>query len=520
MNALLTHPLIVALAATLLHSLWIFCVLTALGWWMAGVVKKARQRYLVYLVTLLSFPLTFSLLLISEYRAEAEAWYSAGLMGRNLGLGATWELTSGLTKLGITTRPDWLSYLAAVYLMGLVVSLIVCTYRYTTTLAIRQSGWLAPPELRDMFERLKQEIIPGSRVKWRISRRVTQALAVGILRPFILFPVGLINALSPEEVEVILRHELTHLGRYDPFWNAVQELVVSLFFYHPLVYLLARQLNREREYACDDSVSTDTGKSRYAQALVRAAKFSLNPNPPFTMAANNNSHFAQRIQRLFSTDGSSSIRSGRSFLLAPLAIVPFFLLFSLAPGDAERRAWLDIETGTPLQEYIITGTVTDCDTGEPLIGTSIVVKGTNNGTITDFDGNYSIRVNAQKQELIFSYVGYKTMTVDADATKKQTLDLGLCKDENGTVSNSVFKVRTSYGDSVRISGNGGEPSKAFGENILLIIDGKRQMAGTVDDISPDRIEKIEVIKGEDKIKALGYGVDFEGAIIITMKKKE
>ena len=51
----------------------------------------------------------------------------------------------------------------------------------------------------------------------------------------------------------------------------------------------------------------------------------------------------------------------------------------------------------------ITGTVTDAETGEPLIGANILVVGSSTGTITDFDGAYSLNVSENAKELEFSY---------------------------------------------------------------------------------------------------------------------
>ena len=57
---------------------------------------------------------------------------------------------------------------------------------------------------------------------------------------------------------------------------------------------------------------------------------------------------------------------------------------------------------------MVKGKVTDSANGDPLPGVSILEKGTtNNGTITDFDGNYSIQVSG-KGTLVFSFIGMKT----------------------------------------------------------------------------------------------------------------
>lgn len=67
--------------------------------------------------------------------------------------------------------------------------------------------------------------------------------------------------------------------------------------------------------------------------------------------------------------------------------------------------------GVAAQARIISGTVTD-QTGETIISASVVVKGTTIGTVTDFDGNYSLEVPDDAKVLVFSYIGLKTQEID------------------------------------------------------------------------------------------------------------
>ena len=74
------------------------------------------------------------------------------------------------------------------------------------------------------------------------------------------------------------------------------------------------------------------------------------------------------------------------------------------------------EISSPMPEQqkknrIITGNVTDGSTGEPLIGVSIMLKGSSEGTTTDLDGNFSLSVPV-KAQLEFSYIGYKKQVLD------------------------------------------------------------------------------------------------------------
>ncbi|MEL6659944.1 MAG: carboxypeptidase-like regulatory domain-containing protein, partial [Bacteroidota bacterium] len=60
-----------------------------------------------------------------------------------------------------------------------------------------------------------------------------------------------------------------------------------------------------------------------------------------------------------------------------------------------------------MAQYMVKGSVKDA-LGEPLIGVSILVKGTTTGTVSDFDGNYELNVPDGEQIAIFSYTGFKT----------------------------------------------------------------------------------------------------------------
>ncbi|MFT6334943.1 MAG: iron complex outermembrane receptor protein [Saprospiraceae bacterium] len=78
----------------------------------------------------------------------------------------------------------------------------------------------------------------------------------------------------------------------------------------------------------------------------------------------------------------------------------------------------------------VTGVVTD-DSGEPLIGASVMEKGTSTGTITDIDGSFSLNVTDMAGTLIFSYVGYTTqeVAIDGSSTANVTLSEGNALDE-------------------------------------------------------------------------------------------
>ena len=75
---------------------------------------------------------------------------------------------------------------------------------------------------------------------------------IGILRPAIVVPGGMLRRLSPPELAMVLGHELAHVRRGDLLWNLAAAGVRALFFFHPLVWLSQRRLNLAQEVAADE----------------------------------------------------------------------------------------------------------------------------------------------------------------------------------------------------------------------------------------------------------------------------
>ena len=94
-------------------------------------------------------------------------------------------------------------------------------------------------------------------------------------------------------------------------------------------------------------------------------------------------------------------------------LIAAFLLF-LTSGFSQRS---------------ISGTVTDSESGEAVIGASIMVKGSNTGTVSDIDGKYSLEVKEDAEALIFSYVGYQTFEVAIGA--RSVIDVTMATDAVG-----------------------------------------------------------------------------------------
>ena len=92
------------------------------------------------------------------------------------------------------------------------------------------------------------------------------------------------------------------------------------------------------------------------------------------------------------------------------AKIPTIALLAMLGVSPLPQLWI-APTAAYAQQSIVKGTIID-EFGEPVPGASVVVAGTTNGTITDFDGKFSLNVK-QGTELRISFVGYETQTVKA-----------------------------------------------------------------------------------------------------------
>lgn len=110
------------------------------------------------------------------------------------------------------------------------------------------------------------------------SELVKVPVTVGILKPVILLPMGLLFQLPPEQIETILWHELAHIWRRDYLVNLLQSLVETVFFFNPALLWLSSLIREERETCCDDIVLAHTArKSNYLEALLAFQSYSDQP---------------------------------------------------------------------------------------------------------------------------------------------------------------------------------------------------------------------------------------------------
>ncbi|MBI3285567.1 MAG: serine hydrolase [Burkholderiales bacterium] len=99
-------------------------------------------------------------------------------------------------------------------------------------------------------------------VQLKVDSRLHSPLTTGCWQPVIVMPLALLSGMPPDLIDALLAHELAHIKRWDYAVNLLQNLVLSLLFYHPAVWWIARRIDIEREQIADDIAAGVLAKPR------------------------------------------------------------------------------------------------------------------------------------------------------------------------------------------------------------------------------------------------------------------
>ncbi len=136
----------------------------------------------------------------------------------------------------------------------------------------------------------------------RRSEFVKSPLTYGVIRPVILFPSEI--SLNEEEFFCIMEHEWIHIRRKDVFVKYLLCLTICIYWFHPLVWMMAVFLNRDIEFASDEEVSRTCSqhcKTAYALALIRLAQESRQSVWPLNACFARHSEIEERIRFIMNT---------------------------------------------------------------------------------------------------------------------------------------------------------------------------------------------------------------------------
>ena len=251
--------------------------------------------------------------------------------------------------------------------------------------------------------------------------------------PFSFFRMVFLHpeSQSDKETDEILTHECTHVSQWHSIDVILSEMMCMACWFNPFVWLLKREVRHNLEYLADNTVI----QSGYDSKSYQYHLLGLAHHQSVTTLYNsfNVLHLKNRIMMMNKKRSPGIVRT-KYLIFIPL--VGILMLLSNIEAVARLTVRLANETTVSNAMVTATGILVD-ETGKPLIGASVVVKGGNEGTITDRKGAFSLEVPANAI-LRCSYQGRESQEVlAADMTNNTHLSLS---SKSREMNEQVFTV--------------------------------------------------------------------------------
>jgi bla regulator protein blaR1 len=314
-----------------MNHLWqssMFAVLTAL---IALSFRKNRAhvRYWLWLIASVKFLVPFALLINLGNRlweAFATKEIATKLAPPDISLKVQYIAQPFAGSPVLPSAP--LSH-SAEWISVAILSLWFCGF--LSIVLIRFRGWL---RIRSAMGASSPIEIHGQTAV-RSSSELLEPGVVGLFRPTLLLPEGILRHLSPPQLEAVVAHELCHIRRHDNLTAAIHMVVEALFWFHPFVWWIGARLVEERERACDEAVLCRGSEPRnYADAIVSVCKLYVE-SPLNCVSGISGADLKKRIVRIMASDVGLNMGPGKKLLLSAAGMLALALPVVVGWGQVQ-----------------------------------------------------------------------------------------------------------------------------------------------------------------------------------------
>lgn len=342
------------------------------------------------------------------------------------------------------------------------------------------------------------------------------------VHPFSFFS----NIVIPERmvrhphIGMILGHEKIHVKEKHTLDIMFTEIMFIFQWFNPFAWLIRDAVKTNLEYKTDHEILKRFDERIYQLTMVTLAD--KRDVAPF-LTAMNGSQLKNRIIMMKKKQESKK-PVVRQMSVVPLLAVLIFALsnreviysdYSPVQGSVSQTLMeMENQKGT-----VIKGRVAD-ENGKALPGAAVLIRGSAEGTISDYEGKYEIRVK-RGDELVFSMPGKESVTMATDKTELNVQLRQADQSDRGTGTESIRIVKGERlepkGENAVDEGKSTITIRSASGNAsapLYIIDGEK--AANIDGILPENIESIDVLKGNTATARYGEEAK-NGAVIIRSK---
>ncbi|MGE0079504.1 MAG: TonB-dependent receptor plug domain-containing protein [Bacteroidales bacterium] len=306
------------------------------------------------------------------------------------------------------------------------------------------------------------------------------------------------NSLSSDEFEQIVSHEKAHASQYHSIDLILVELLAAVMWFNPFIWMTKGSLQLVHEYLADEgALSTGIDRLRYQALLVnQVAEERL-----ICLSSSFNHSLIKKRMIMMTKSKLNSKSKLRILVLLPVAAVA--IIFTAGTNGA-LAAPANHNTKSITQNLAVT-TNSSADDSTKKVKARVI-------TLTGSSNTKSLTINATATSNDSTKIIYVVDGVQVENI--ETINSDSIKSVNVLKNDNVVIIRSNKTDLKKDSSK----SYSTSSNILYIIDGVEQASGNnaINNISPDAIESINVIKG-DKVKEY-TSKSCDGVIQVTTKK--
>ena len=426
-----------------------------------------------------------------------------------------------------------------IYLVaGILVSIIFpfFTWHYTVLLPLVPTGEVSEPQVQGIVTteesfnpqnlmllaylagilyllfRILWQTLPVFRIIKKSEKRLYSS--VKLIRTdaypasFSFFSFVFVNP-SIDEIETneIVNHELEHIRQQHWIDLLLFEILRTVQWFNPVVWLYGHLIRQNHEYLADErALQRSSNPAIYRAALLNQ----LFGGPVISLANSFNYSLNKKRFNMMKQTISSPLRKLKLLMVLPL-IAGVFYAFA-----APEYMYIQSSHNTEAQQTIPEGKTVKgkviAENSKPLKSASVIVSGKTIGTSSDASGNFKL-VLTDASPIVISFVGFESQKVNPDFEKEmvitmKTMHFGIdmgdekygekakdgaikitMKPDNKTSSDEIIYVQTS--SPLKFGSSDGSESKP-----LIVKDGIIAENQNADNIPPETIESINVLKGE------------------------
>jgi len=330
--------------ALAINHLWQSTIFGALAFVVVLLLRKgtARARYAVWLVVSIKFVLPAVLIVSVAERLGADlSWLRPADHDKQPAIAQLAEpieityIESESDEPYSTKTRSFYAALTVVWLLGVVVLWGGwIRKRRAFSSAVRAGTAAHQGREAESLKRVSSWLMLGREVRLVVSPFITEPGVWGTFRPTVVVPETMAFGLSEAELDAVMMHELVHVSRYDNLVSSLQMFLCCLFWFHPLVWLIDKELLVERESACDEKVVELGGAHGiYASSLLKVLKFCLGVRVAGVSAATG-SNLKRRIDKIMANEVRTRMAWSHRILIVAVALVA--VAFSVAAGLFSR----------------------------------------------------------------------------------------------------------------------------------------------------------------------------------------